>query len=260
MEIINPLSNIKIILVESAGPLNIGSVARSMKNMGLDQLVLVNPQCDYLGDEARRMAVHAQDLLEKATIFPALSDALVGIERAIATTAQTRALAGNDLEPPRQVLPWLFGQPSALIFGREDRGLTNAELNYAQKFLQIPTNQAYSSLNLAQAVTICCYELHQICRTEYIDRSENLEPIADKDPAATIENLEGYYQHLERVLLKINFLYPSTTVSRMEKFRRLYNRANLSANEVALLRGILRQVEWSIKQSDPPSPDDSSAN
>ncbi len=255
MEINHPLSNIKIILVEPAGPLNIGSVARSMKNMALNQLVLVNPQCDHLGDEARRMAVHAQDLLEQATIFPTLSDALVGIERAIATTALNRALAGNDLEPPRQVLPWLFGQPSALIFGREDRGLTNAELNYAQKFLQIPTNQAYSSLNLAQAVTVCCYELHQIFRAEYLDSSVNANPTPEKEPPATIENLEGYYQHLERVLLKINFLYPSTTISRMEKFRRLYNRANLSANEVALLRGILRQVEWSINQSDPQSPD-----
>lgn len=255
MEINHPLSNIKIILVEPAGPLNIGSVARSMKNMALEQLVLVNPQCDHLGDEARRMAVHAQDLLEQATIFPTLSDALVGIERAIATTAQTRALVGDDLEPPRQVLPWLFGPPSALIFGREDRGLTNAELNYAQRFLQIPTNQAYSSLNLAQAVTVCCYELHQIFRAEYLDSSVNANPKTEKEPPATIENLEGYYQHLERVLLKINFLYPSTAISRMEKFRRLYNRANLSANEVALLRGILRQVEWSINKSDPQSPD-----
>jgi len=257
MEINHPLSNIKIILVEPAGPLNIGSVARSMKNMALEQLVLVNPQCDHLGDEARRMAVHAQDLLEQATIFPSLSDALVGIERAIATTALNRALAGNDLEPPRQVLPWLFGQPSALIFGREDRGLTNAELNYAQKFLQIPTNQAYSSLNLAQAVTVCCYELHQIFRAEYaeMELAKPANTLPDKDLPATIENLEGYYQHLERVLLKINFLYPSNTISRMEKFRRLYNRANLSANEVALLRGILRQVEWSINQSDPLSPD-----
>ena len=153
-------SGVKIILVEPAGPLNIGSIARVMKNFALKQLVLVNPQCDYLGEEAKIMAVHAKDVLETAISVPTLAEALQGCKRAIATTARTRD--NGVLQSPREVLPWLLEiEPSALIFGREDRGLSNEELNYAQKFMRIPTDAGYPSLNLASAVAISCYELTQ---------------------------------------------------------------------------------------------------
>jgi tRNA/rRNA methyltransferase len=103
----SPLNNIRIILMEPAGALNIGSVARVMKNMGLHHLVLVNPQCDRLGEEARLMAVHAADILEQAEEVPTLPDALKGCQRAIATTARSRSLE-SPLETPRQALPWLI--------------------------------------------------------------------------------------------------------------------------------------------------------
>jgi len=153
-------ANIRIILVEPAGPLNVGSVARVMKNMGLHQLVLVNPQCDYLGEEARLMAVRAADILENARVVESLPEALVGCTRAIATTGDDRSLP-TQLEQPADALPWLLEAPSALIFGREDCGLTNAELNYAQRLIRIPSSDAYTSLNLAQAVAVCCYELYR---------------------------------------------------------------------------------------------------
>jgi tRNA/rRNA methyltransferase len=240
------LSGIRIILVEPAGPLNVGSVARVMKNMGLEQLILVNPRCDYLGEEARNMAVHAGDILDKAQVVPSLPDALVGCQRAIATTAQNRGLPTN-LENPRNALPWLLDHPSALIFGREDRGLTNSELNYAQRFVRIPSTEVYPSLNLAQGVAICCYELYQEA-TQNLRQTPSLTPnfFCTDTPRASLEILEGYYQHLEDVLLKIEYLYPHTALRRMEKFRRLYNRAYPTPEEVALLRGILRQVEWAI--------------
>ena len=231
------LDRIKIILVEPAGPLNVGSVARVMKNLGLKQLILVNPQCDPHSEEARRMAVHGYDILEQCQQVSNLPAALQDVTRAIATTSRLRHLS-TAMEPPRTALPWLLesNTDGALIFGREDRGLSNEELNYAQRFLAIPTNPDYPSLNLAQAVAICAYELQQARATA--------PPSLPTTEAATLDTLEGYYQHLEKTLLDIGYLYPHTAAARMEKFRRLYHRANLTQEEVALLRGILRQLDW----------------
>ncbi|MEG4271669.1 MULTISPECIES: RNA methyltransferase [unclassified Microcoleus] len=312
-------ANIRIVLVEPAGPLNVGSVARVMKNMGLHQLVLVNPQCDHLGEEARLMAVRAADILETAKVVESLPAALVGCVRAIATTGDDSRSLPTQLEEPAEALPWLLEAPSALIFGREDCGLTNAELNRTQRLIRIPSSDAYTSLNLAQAVAICCYELYReqgrgkkeqgssatdsvtdvtdvtdvsprevgrrkkeegrgkreedasfpgsawesISRgsaSSIPDATDNLstcyqEQLATRQTenpsiphaSAPLENLEGYYQQLETLLLKIGYLQQHTAASRMEKFRRLYNRAYPTVDEVAMLRGVLRQTEWAIK-------------
>ncbi|MEG4235488.1 RNA methyltransferase [Microcoleus sp. Pol11C3] len=301
-------ANIRIVLVEPAGPLNVGSVARVMKNMGLHQLVLVNPQCDHLGEEARLMAVRAADILETTKVVESLPAALVGCVRAIATTGDDSRSLPTQLEEPADALPWLLEAPSALIFGREDCGLTNAELNRAQRLIRIPSSDAYTSLNLAQAVAICCYELYReegrrnreegrrnreegrgkreegigkeeedasfpgsagerisrgyassipdatdnlsTCYPEKLatSQTENLSiPLA----SAPLENLEGYYQQLETLLLKIGYLQPHTAASRMEKFRRLYTRAYPTVDEVAMLRGVIRQTEWAIKTYSP---------
>jgi len=251
------LTKIRIILVEPAGALNVGAVARVIKNMGLQRLILVNPHCDSMADEAQKMAIHAVDILENAITVSSLPEALQGCQRAIATTARSRSLE-TALETPKQALPWLLEGPSALIFGPEDRGLSNEELNYAQRFLRIPSSSVYPVLNLAQAVAVCCYELFQLVTLE-----NELQTIRDQtslltavDPTlnltesqqslAPIDALEGYYQQLEALLLNIGYLYPHTASRRMEKFRRLFNRANLSDAEVAMLRGILSQVEWAL--------------
>ncbi|MEG4321456.1 MULTISPECIES: RNA methyltransferase [unclassified Microcoleus] len=270
-------SNIRIVLVEPAGPLNVGSVARVMKNMGLHQLILVNPQCDYLGEEARLMAVRAADILSTAKVVESLPAALVGCVRAIATTGDDARSHPMQLEAPADALPWLLEAPSALIFGREDCGLTNAELNRAQRLIRIPSSDAYTSLNLAQAVAICCYELYRDegsatdSVADLTDRSSATSTVQDvtdvtdnlseksqvdrpipQSPthlltSAPLENLEGYYQQLETLLLKIGYLQPHTAASRMEKFRRLYNRAYPTVDEVAMLRGVIRQTDWAIK-------------
>ncbi|MDJ0705083.1 MAG: RNA methyltransferase [Leptolyngbyaceae cyanobacterium MO_188.B28] len=264
------LENVRIVLVEPAGPLNIGSVARVMKNMGLRRLVLVNPQCDPLGAEARQMAVHGVELLESAQTVAIIPDALQGCQRAMATTARLRT-PETRLETPEDALPWLLSNAteneqsdrpiqfqSALIFGPEDRGLSSRELNYAQRFIQIPANPVYPSLNLAQAVAVCAYVLYRSAQGSIFETALNppesglstskSEPqTPDKHSlTADLEHLEGYYQHLEAILLKIGYLYPHTAESRMEKFRRLLHRAAPSEQEVAMLRGILRQVEWAL--------------
>jgi tRNA/rRNA methyltransferase len=262
------LAPIRIVLVEPAGMLNLGSIARIMKNMGLRQLVLVNPQCDHLAPEARQMAVHAADVLAGVQVVATLPEALVGCQRAIATTVRSRSV-DTPLEHPRVALPWLLvdqadtAQRSALIFGAEDRGLSNEELKYAQRFVCIPSSPDYPSLNLAQAVAICCYELAQavaLVESSDADRvasDRSVTIAAAVHPAsfagalalgeiASLDALEGYYQQLEGLLLTIGYLYPHTATSRMEKFRRLFNRAYPTDTEVSMLRGVLRQMAWAL--------------
>jgi tRNA/rRNA methyltransferase len=280
------LQQTRIILVEPAGPLNIGSVARILKNFGLSRLSLVQPQCDPWGQEARQMAVHAQDVLLGATIVQTLPEALQGSHHIVATTGRSDTIP-FPLVSPRDFVTQLMARRAALVpqiptdrpptdsfelailFGREDRGLTHAELTQAHQVLEIPTSEDYTSLNLAQAVAICCYELFQgYHQTQTIvEKSPNnpslenqlLQNQAFSQPVnqgnslpdrlpATYDQLEGYYQQLEDFLLRISYLYPHTATSRMEKFRHLYQRANLSDQEVAMLRGILRQTEWALEQ------------
>lgn len=252
MQISASLAQVRIVLVEPAGPRNVGAIARVLKNMGFSQLVLVNPQCDPIGPEARQMAVHAQDLLDNLQQVATLPEALQGCYRAIATTARTRDLAQSP-ESPRSALPWLLETPSALIFGREDSGLTNIELNYAQRYVEIATDPTYTSLNLAQAVGICCHELRWAAlNPESVHAApvpappEDAESVQSHPQAApaSLDQLEAYFQHLETLLLEIGYLYPHTAQSRMFKFRQLYKRAMLSQQELALLRGVLSRMEW----------------
>ena len=280
------LSAVRIVLVSPAGPLNVGSVARVMKNFGLSQLVLVDPQCEALGEAAMQMAVHAKDVLLEARQVKTIPEALVGCYRAIATTARPRGFEA-PLDLPEVALPTLLAKtdsgaslPTALVFGPEDRGLSNEELAYAQQFVKVPTDDGYSALNLAQAVAVCCYELYRASQRAYFTSPEladtptelispqnqpkalRVAPLSAKqtesgkqtvplvaEDSASLDQLEGYYQHLEQVLLSVGYLYPHTAASRMRKFRQLLNRASPTADEVALLRGILRQVEWSLSDS-----------
>lgn len=290
-----PLSRIRIVLVEPSGGLNVGSVARIMKNMGLQQLVLVRPQCDPLGAEARQMAVRAADVLTAARQVDSLAAALAGCQRVIATTGQPHLTLQGPIESPRVALPWLLPSldnrvdpidpinqpldppsPSALVFGREDRGLTIAELHLAQRWVQIASEPVYSSLNLAQAVAICCYELQQAASQLPLGANPDLSTIPETAPPrpaqpdsmpdrpaaiapspigelATFDQIDRYCHQLEAFLLKIEYLYPHTATRRMQKFRLLLNRARPTAAELALLRGMVSQAEWALQQSQPDS-------
>jgi len=264
------LAAVRIVLVSPAGPLNVGAVARVMKNFGLSQLVLVTPECDPLEVQALQMAVHADDVLRAAMRVESIPAALVGCELAIATTARVRGF-NAPLQLPEVALSSLIrlstssaaAASTALIFGPEDRGLSNAELAYAQSFVKIPTTDTYSALNLAQAVAVCCYELYRSAELkraptaapDSVDSPLQNAPSSDKQTEsdclskATLDELEGYYQHLESVLLRVEYLYPHTAATRMRKLRHLLHRTNPTSNEVALLRGMLRQMEWALSDS-----------
>jgi tRNA/rRNA methyltransferase len=246
--------NIRIILVETAGARNLGSVARVMKNFGLSELWLVNPQCDRSTDEAIHMAVHASEILDNAKIVDSLPEALVGCQRAIATAGRIDK-GEMKVTTPTKGLSWLSQVvTSAIVFGAEDRGLSNIEIQYCQQVMRIPVNPDYPSLNLAQAVGICCYQLQLLWDNSQC--YENLTSQIAQDliksapiDLATREDIEACYQHLETVLLKIGYVYPHTAVHRLRKFRHIFDRANLNPSEVAMLRGILRQVNWVADQS-----------
>ncbi|MEO1590263.1 MAG: RNA methyltransferase [Cyanobacteria bacterium J06632_22] len=281
------LAHVRVILVEPEGPLNIGSAARVMKNFGLQQLVLVNPQCDAFGEQAQQMAVHAKELLFAAQRVDSLAAALVGCELAIATTARERDLS-NPLSLPETEFPHLLDPrftQTALVFGPESRGLNNDELCQAQRFVKVPTDAGYPSLNLAQAVAVCCYELARLKRgvtsrvatvpavqtlpnalpngatsgtPSSIPVGLSADSVTNPGPSlspaerpASLDDLERYHAHLESVLLKIGYLYPHTAPSRMRKLRQLLHRTMPTTAELALLRGMLRQLEWALAQPIP---------
>ncbi|MCP9926526.1 RNA methyltransferase [Cyanobium sp. CH-040] len=238
-------------LVEPSGALNVGSVARVCANFGVSDLRLVAPRCDHLGEEARRMAVHAAGLLEGAALFTSLTEALADCGRVVATTGRC---SGEPL--PLQTLDaalrWLRqpprGEPQdrpaaptsrALVFGREDRGLSNAELLQAGRLLSLDTAAAYASLNLAQAAAVVLHHWHGL-------RDDQPPPAAAQpqaDPCAR-GVLEALLGDAEQLLLAVGFLHPHTAAARMAKLRALLQRAQVSTAEAALLRGMVRQLRW----------------
>ena len=235
-----------VVLVEPAGPLNVGSVARLCANFSVDELRLVAPRCDHLGDEARLMAVHGEALLEQAQLFPTLEAALADCRRVVATSGRIEEEA-LPLNGPAEALSWLqaadreaASAPAALVFGREDRGLSNAELLQAGRILRLETSEAYASMNLSHAVAVCLHELRRCPAAS----EPQPEPCQRKQ-------LEAALTDAEELLLEVGFLYPHTAQARMAKLRALLQRAEIRDEEVALLRGMVRQLRWASQRDCP---------
>ena len=238
--------SLAVVLVEPAGPLNVGSVARLCANFSVDELRLVAPRCDHLGDEARLMAVHGEALLEQAQLFPTLEAALADCRRVVATSGRIEEEA-LPLNAPAEALSWLQASdtdassaPAALVFGREDRGLSNAELLQAGRILRLETSEAYASMNLSHAVAVCLHELRR-CPA----------PTAPQPEPCQREQLEAALSDAEELLLEVGFLYPHTAQARMAKLRALLQRAEIRDEEVALLRGMVRQLRWASQRDCP---------
>lgn len=249
-DVLTGLSNIQIILVEPSHPGNIGAVARAMKTMGLTQLVLINPQ-KFPAKEATERAAGADDVLYNATVCPTLLEAVQGCHYIFACSARMRSLSWLPLTPPeasQQIKGKIqCGQNVAVVFGRESSGLTNEELQLCHSHVLIPANKDYSSLNLAAAVQVICYELRmQFLTGETIIDTENRK--GDRARSATSEELEGFFQHLESCLKQIEFLNPSQPRKLMSRLRRLYLRTNIDEIELNILRGILAATEKSVQE------------
>ena len=230
--------NIRIVLIGTTHPGNIGAAARAMKTMCLDQLYLVNPQ-RYPNADATARASSANDLLACARVCTTLDEALGDCALVIGASARLRAMTWPQLDPRQsaaQLLKESRHAQVALIFGREHSGLTNEELDRCQYLMHIPGNPEYNSLNLAAAVQIMAYEIMMgSLATSHAEAGTEGE---DMDYASG-EETEAFYAHLEETLVEIDFLDPDNPRLLMRRLRRLFNRVRLDKNEVNILRGIL---------------------
>lgn len=209
-----------------------------MKTMGFKNLYLVQPD-KYPNEQATAMAAGADDVLDYAIVTQTLSEALVGCAFAIGLSARKRYLSHetvNAREAAVQANKIAASQPVAFVFGTEMSGLTNAELDCCQLLAMIPANPEYSSLNLAMAVQLVCYELRMTILNNAPETNTG-RPAGEL--LATNDELERFYAHLEDTLLHIGYLNPNAPKKLFERMRRLYARARLEREEVNLLRGVL---------------------
>lgn len=234
--------NIQIVLVETSHPGNIGAAARAMKTMGLTELALVNPRF-FPDPEAEAMASGAQDILASAKLFPSLSDAIGGSHWVVGASARLRGLP-IPTDTPRGLAPRVIGYAQvgeiSLVFGRESHGLYNEELDLCHELLHIPSDSQYGSLNLAQAVQIVCYELRVFGLSEV---RLHQKPEAMMALLATVQEREGFFEHLEKTLWDIQFIRKHNPREVMRKLRRLFDRTTLKKEEINILRGILTAVK-----------------
>ncbi|WP_129126313.1 RNA methyltransferase [Geomonas oryzae] len=233
---------VSVVLVGTQSPGNIGMVCRAMKNMGLADLRLVNPcQVDHL--DAIKFAVSARDLLERARIFTSLEDAIADCEYSVATTRRHGKYRSEINTPPEIVEKFAACAPTsrlALVFGREDSGLTTDEVALCRWQSTIETADEFGSLNLSQAVLIFCYE--------FLKGVAAPVPVKEARELAGSASLEPMYAHMEKTFLRIGYLNPQNPDHMMRTMRRIFSRAELDEREVASLRGLLSQIDWACAE------------
>jgi TrmH family RNA methyltransferase len=232
------LDRIRVVLVRTSHPGNIGAAARAMKTMGLSKLYLVAPK-QFPHDQATAMASGATDTLLQAVTCASLTDALAGTTLAIGASTRRREIIGEVLTPadavPRLLPEAAGGQSVALVFGNETFGLSNEELGCCHWLMSIPANPEYPSLNLAAAVQVVAYEV----RRQALQEGAWLPTKMD---SADLADIERFYVELEKTMVKIGFLNPASPKRLMPKLRRLFSRTRLAKEELNILRGFLAAV------------------
>ncbi|RDE19622.1 tRNA (cytosine(32)/uridine(32)-2'-O)-methyltransferase TrmJ [Motiliproteus coralliicola] len=251
------LASVRIVLVNTSHPGNIGGVARAMKNMAISKLVLVDPK-EFPSEKATARASGATDILESAEVVSTLEQALEGCQLVVGASARSRHIPWPVVNPREMAQQVAAVQKEsdaavevALVFGREDRGLTNEELHRCHRHVHIPSNPDFSSLNLAAAVQVICYELRMAALAE--DPASELNDVSRWGTAwdiesATSDELERFFEHLEQALIEIDFLDPDNPRQLMTRLRRLYMRSHPDKVEIGILRGILTATQKVQKQ------------
>ncbi len=230
--------NIRMVLIETSHPGNIGAAARAMKNMCLDQLYLVNPK-EFPSAVATARASGADDVLANAICCDSLHEAVKDCALVIGASARLRSVDWPELDP-RQCAELANSEAEqsavAIVFGREDSGLSNVELDKCQYLVHIPTNPEFQSLNIAAAIQVISYELYQasLCGREVI------KPVQTQ---ATAAQMEGFFNHMELALTDVGFLKRPSCQKLVRRLRRLYNRAQLDETDVNILRGVLSATQ-----------------
>ncbi|UCJ19236.1 tRNA (cytosine(32)/uridine(32)-2'-O)-methyltransferase TrmJ [Pseudomonas sp. MM211] len=242
------LQNIRVVLVNTSHPGNIGGAARAMKNMGFSRLVLVEPR-QFPSEEAVARASGANDVLDSAQVVSCLEDALVGCSLVFGTSARERRIPWPLIDPRdcgvAAVDKAVAGGEVALVFGREHAGLTNEELQRCHFHVHIPSDPTFSSLNLAAAVQVLTYEARMaalalenaslVAPRQEVDADEGEQPV-------TADEMESFYGHLEKSLVEIGFLDPVNPRHLMSRLRRLYGRSGVTKLEMNILRGVLTET------------------
>jgi tRNA (cytidine32/uridine32-2'-O)-methyltransferase len=235
--------HIRLVLVGTTHPGNIGAVARAMKNMGLTELYLVNPK-EYPSERAEWRASNAQDILRNARVVAHLDEALVDCGLVVGTSARDRRIPWPLFNPRacgERVVAEAARHPVAIVFGREDRGLTNDELQRCHYHVHIPANPEYGSLNLAMAAQVICYELRMAAESPVALEEQWDMPLAD--PRA----VELFFQHLEQVMVEVGFHEPENPRQTLTRLRRLFNRIRPDKMELGILRGFLGAIQDRLK-------------
>ncbi len=246
MSLIERQANIRIVLVNTTHPGNIGGAARAMKNMGLAELYLVEPN-EYPAPRAVWRAAAARDILDGATIVETVDEAIADCGLVVGTSARERRIPWPLLNP-RECGEKIYRESAthktALLFGREDRGLTNEELQKCHYHVHIPSNPDYSSLNLATAVQVLAYEVRM---ASLADEQGNLPALTDWDqPPVKSADLEYFHEHLATTMAELKFYDPENPKQVLTRMRRLFNRVRMDEMEVSILRGLLTAVQRKI--------------
>lgn len=238
-----PLDNIRVVLVNGIYGGNIGSACRAMANMGLRRLVLVNPRDSVDWEEAAKMACHAGEILQSRRVVPTLAEAVADCALIAAASARG-GLYREHAKTPREWAPRILetaaAQPVALVFGSEDNGLTREELALCTHIMRIPSDEGYTSLNLAQSVMVCAYELFVASGT--------FEPLAERSPECPSAMREAFFTKWEKALQGIGFMSEDTTEHMMLGLRRIFSRAPLTEKDIQILLGVASQTQWAADQ------------
>ena len=246
-----PWANIRIVLVETSHPGNIGAVARAMKNMCLQSLYLVRPK-QYPDSHAMARSSGAIDVLNNAVVCDSLSEALSDCRLVIAASARSRSISWPTTTAPEAAQKLINGgmqAPVALVFGREDRGLNNEELDLCNFMVQLPANPEFSSLNIAAAVQVFSYEVRKTFLAEQALQqpssslaSQSTELDMEDRPASSI-NLKRLFDHLETTLVQVDFMPAHRTRTLMRKLMRFFHKSQVTEEEVSIFRGILTELQ-----------------
>lgn len=239
-------------LVRSKDSANVGAAARAMKNFGLSELVLVAPRC-RVDTRARALASHAQDVLEAAREVATVRDAIGDSRLAVGTSARRRSGDTRPRWTPREAAPHLLGERTAVLFGPEDHGLSNEELDLCQGYVHIPTAD-YASLNLAQAVLLVGYDVHlarlAASRSASVhDAAAAAVPGPPNGGGAPREQLERFYDQLVEAFHVIGYTDEQREHAILRLYRGMFDRVTLTEREVAALRGLASQVVWAAEQA-----------
>jgi tRNA (cytidine32/uridine32-2'-O)-methyltransferase len=237
------LKKIRIVLVNTSHPGNIGAAARAMKNMGLSSLYLVEPK-EHPTLEAYRRSVGAIDVLDNAVVVDDLHQAISGCVWVAGTSARLRTIEWPIFEPRQcvqQCVEYLDQGEVAIVFGRENSGLTNDEMEKCNALLHIPTNPEYSSLNLAAAVQVVCYEFRLALINEKSAKSKSNKH--REDALANSDQLDGLYKHLHEALDSLGFFGTNNPNVVMRRLKGLFNRADTTQREVGIVRGICSAIQ-----------------